>query len=440
MADTNLLAKIKNGLGITGTFQDATLQIYIDEVKAFMKSVGVPANVIESNVSVGCILRGVADLWNYGSGNATLSNYFRMRVLQLRVETIESFFAEKIAPYLYRATFDELNYEVANEYFKKYKPSVGLCSAVRNGNFFGRNYDWYYNEQSAFVALTPAAVGRHAVLGVAQAPEALTQEIIESGIYSESYKIVPFLLCDGINDAGLICEINVAPTGDKGLTTGTNKDGEDLCAIMIPRFVLDYAANVDEAIQLLRNRNIYCADNSGFKQEFHFMLADATKTAVVEFINNEMVVIENFVDDKPILTNLYLDGYDGSRESLTDYAMGIERQAILNSNYDGANSEFGMLDLMLGVKYTKAYLSDTTPTWYSEFCGQYGEPYGNLTKDSPAEDYEPILQIARERFNTRTRNGLTWQTVHTSVYNFAEKKLTVIPQESGEMFTFRLGV
>mgnify|MGYP003320646798 CR=1 FL=1 len=161
------------------------------------------------------------------------------------------------------------------------------------------------------------------------------------------------------------------------------------------------------------------------------MLADANKTAVVEFVNNEMVVIENFVDNKPILTNLYLDGYDGSRESLTDYAMGIERQAILNSNYNKANSEFGMLDLMLAVKYTKAYLSDTTPTWYSEFCGQYGEPYGNLTKDSPIEDFEPILQIVRERFRNRTRNGLTWQTVHTSVYNLEARKLYVIPQENG---------
>lgn len=85
--ETTLLTKIKNGLGITGDFQDDTLRIYIDEVKAFMKSAGVTQEVIESNVSVGCIMRGVADLWNYGSGNATLSDYFRMRLLQLKAET-----------------------------------------------------------------------------------------------------------------------------------------------------------------------------------------------------------------------------------------------------------------------------------------------------------------------------------------------------------------
>lgn len=463
MTDAELLNKIKKGLGLTGDFHNDTLQVYIDEVKSFLASSGIARHVIESDVAVGCIMRGVADLWHYGSGNANLSNYFKMRLIQLKKETVKPIVAEKIAPYLFKKTYDFIDYKVAEDFFKKYKPSVGLlqanrvvgrpiimanilntltgfCSAVRSDNYFGRNYDWYYNEQVSFVVYTPAKNGKHAVLGMAQGTKDLTQEVVESGVYSESYEIVPFLLQDGINDAGLICEINVCPTGDKGLTRGTNKDGDDLCAIMIPRFVLDNAANVDEAIQLLTARNIYCPNNSGFTQELHFMLADANKTAVVEFVENKMVIIEDFINDKPIMTNFYLDGYDGTRESLTDYAMGIERQAILTDNYEQANSEFGMLSLMLDVKYTKAYSDDISPLWYSEFCGNYGDPYGNLTKDSPPEDYEPILEIARQRFSERTRNSSTWQTVHTSVYNFNEKKLTVVPQESNETFTFKLEV
>jgi len=87
MTDTELLTKVKNGLGITGTFQDDTLNVYIDDVKSFMQSAGVKPTVIASEASVGCILRGVADLWNYGAGNATFSDYFRMRLLQLKQET-----------------------------------------------------------------------------------------------------------------------------------------------------------------------------------------------------------------------------------------------------------------------------------------------------------------------------------------------------------------
>lgn len=84
MTEEELLTKVKAALGITGAFQDATLQAYIDEVKAFMLDAGVSADTINSASSVGCISRGVADLWNYGSGNAKLSTYFTQRMLQLR--------------------------------------------------------------------------------------------------------------------------------------------------------------------------------------------------------------------------------------------------------------------------------------------------------------------------------------------------------------------
>lgn len=90
MTDAEILEKVKNGLGITGSYQDETLTVYIDEVKAFMLDAGVPASVISSAASVGCITRGVADLWDYGRGNAKLSDYFVQRVLQLRVNAAES--------------------------------------------------------------------------------------------------------------------------------------------------------------------------------------------------------------------------------------------------------------------------------------------------------------------------------------------------------------
>lgn len=74
-----MLEQVKTALGITGTYQDDTLQVYIDEVLAFLKSAGVP----ESKVTSGVVARGVSDLWNYGDGNGKLSDYFRMRAAQL---------------------------------------------------------------------------------------------------------------------------------------------------------------------------------------------------------------------------------------------------------------------------------------------------------------------------------------------------------------------
>ena len=76
------LTDVKNALGIMGTYQDATVQIYIDEVIAFLKDAGVA----ESNITSGIIARGVSDLWNYGAGEGKLSDYFRMRAVQLALK------------------------------------------------------------------------------------------------------------------------------------------------------------------------------------------------------------------------------------------------------------------------------------------------------------------------------------------------------------------
>lgn len=83
MTEQELWAKVKAGLGITGNYQDEALQFYIDEVRNFMRMAGVPQETVESSESVGVIMRGVADLWNYGSGSVKLSEYFIQRVIQL---------------------------------------------------------------------------------------------------------------------------------------------------------------------------------------------------------------------------------------------------------------------------------------------------------------------------------------------------------------------
>ena len=79
MADSTMLTKVKNALGITGDYQDDTLEVYIDEVIEFL----VESGVKEKNITSGIVTRGVADLWNYGEGDGKLSSYFIQRAIQL---------------------------------------------------------------------------------------------------------------------------------------------------------------------------------------------------------------------------------------------------------------------------------------------------------------------------------------------------------------------
>lgn len=85
MTDAELLTKVKIALfgNASGEWRDETLNIYINEVKEFMRDAGVPEDILKSNVSVGCIITGVNDLWNYASGGARFSDYFQKRVIQL---------------------------------------------------------------------------------------------------------------------------------------------------------------------------------------------------------------------------------------------------------------------------------------------------------------------------------------------------------------------
>lgn len=88
MAEVTILDKVKSALGITGTYQDATLNIYIDEVKAYMLDAGVSEEIINADSSAGVIARGVTDLWNYNGGAGKLSDYFYQRVSQLALTVI----------------------------------------------------------------------------------------------------------------------------------------------------------------------------------------------------------------------------------------------------------------------------------------------------------------------------------------------------------------
>ena len=345
---------------------------------------------------------------------------------------------EKVEPFVYTASFPNIQYDAGYEYYKQFKPLIGACSVVRKGNYVGRMYDWTYDNKCSFICKTPSTKGRHAVIGMATAPSAVTEAMIDAQMDSPFYDVIPFMLLDGINDSGLMCEINVT-TGEKGITRGTNEAGEDLFAAMIPRYVLDYASTVDEAVQLLQNRNIFCAYSDDLKEEFHFMISDKDKSVVIEFVDNVMVVIDTFVDGKPIMTNFYLDGYNGTRESLTPYAMGIERYAILSDGYDAVYNVDTMRDLMLKVKYTKAYSTEENPTWYSEFAGNW-PTFGNLTKDSPPEAYVPILMYVRDLFAHRERDGATWHTVHEAVYDIRNKTVLLIPQEGEHEYVFELAL
>lgn len=83
MSDAELIANFKSDQGIGGTYHDTKIQLYLDEVKEYLKDAGISESVMSSASATGVILRGMSDLWNSVSNDVKFSTYFMQRVTQL---------------------------------------------------------------------------------------------------------------------------------------------------------------------------------------------------------------------------------------------------------------------------------------------------------------------------------------------------------------------
>lgn len=80
----DILTEVKNRLGVTGDYHDDALNGFISDTKEYLTSAGVAD--VEADNCVGVIARGVADLWNMGSGEGKFSSVFYERAIQLTME------------------------------------------------------------------------------------------------------------------------------------------------------------------------------------------------------------------------------------------------------------------------------------------------------------------------------------------------------------------
>ena len=104
-----------------------------------------------------------------------------------------------------------------------------------------------------------------------------------------------FMALDGLNEKGLA--IAVLDAGDK-VVTRQDTSKPDLTTTTAVQYLLKNAANIDEALALLKASDM----NSDPGSAYHFSMADATgRSVTVEYVDNKMVVTES-----PFVTNHYL--------------------------------------------------------------------------------------------------------------------------------------
>lgn len=358
----------------------------------------------------------------------------------------------QVENYVFNVTYEVLDYESSKEYFKTKYPDYFGCTSIRKGDFFGRNYDWLYDETATFRVSVTGNGNRYASQGIASIKD-ITKSIAERVVAGEeedlyNFKILPFMMQDGINEKGVTAAINVVPN-DKGKTVGTVpllKQTDKLCVFEIVRYILDNFSSAKQAVKYLKNHvSIFTPSTQSFKYECHFLVADENESYLIEFINNELIYT---LMDKAYITNFHLEGVEFDPETNTvikdtvePFGMGIERYDLISENYEDLSSIEDMRDLMDELKYSKSYTLTDNP-WYTEFVGDYTASGHNiLTVQSESSEFNWILEHERARFAERSRdpeseNFGTWQTVHSSVYDIPRKTLYLKSQESENEYTF----
>lgn len=174
------------------------------------------------------------------------------------------------------------------------------CSTVSVQNqqgewLFGRNFDWQNSNALILKSIPENGYASISTVntdfikqGTGLASIALKDERIMTlaGLYAP---------LDGMNEKGFAISVNMIQDGAK-IEQNTGKP--DLTTTTAIRLLLNNAATVDEAIALLESYDMH----GSMGMMVHFAMADKNgRSVVIEYINNEMVVIET-----PVVTNFYL--------------------------------------------------------------------------------------------------------------------------------------
>lgn len=161
------------------------------------------------------------------------------------------------------------------------------------GYLFGRNFDWdtcealivSSNPENSYASIS--TVNMDFVTAGAPVLSKMPEEVLTvAAMYAP---------LDGMNEKGFVVSVNMIQDSD---TIEQKTDKPDLTTTTAVRLLLNQAANVDEALELLRQYDMHAS--MGYM--VHFAMADTKgRHVVVEYVDNEMVVT-----DTPVVTNFYL--------------------------------------------------------------------------------------------------------------------------------------
>lgn len=300
-------------------------------------------------------------------------------------------------------------------------PEIGCSSFTaktpEGDVLFGRNYD--FSKTNTCIVFTEANEGRHATISSVDL-QFLGMDV-DQNVTSLMDKITclaaTYAPLDGINDAGVSCGIYMTyQGGETTVATNQNTDKPDFTSTTLLRLILDYADDVEEAVEIASRYDLH----DSAKTSYHYMVADASgRSAILEWTAGTDATDND--GGKRELKVIYndQDAHIGDMEAATDYQ--VITNFVLQPGYyaDSPAEDQKGLD-----RYERIY----------EELNLTG---GIVADEAAAMDILGI--VGRRTWKNDDGNGCT---VHSAVYNLTDRTMMWVPNENygdpAAVYTFSL--
>lgn len=279
---------------------------------------------------------------------------------------------------------------------------------------FARNYD--FSKTNTCIVFTEANEGRHA--SVSTVDLQFLGIDVDKGVTGLMDKITclaaPYAPLDGMNDAGVSCGIYMTYQGSQTVATDQNTDLPDLTSTTLLRLILDYADDVDEAVEIAQSYDLH----DSAKTSYHYMVADASgRSAVLEWVGETDATDNDGSARRLVVTYSDDDAHIGKTEGECSYQW--VTNFILQPGYYDNEADMKGLD-----RYERIG---------QELCAVDG-----VVRDEQAA-MDILAIVGRRTWKNDDGNGCT---VHSAVYNLTDKTVLWVTNENytdaGAVFTFRL--
>lgn len=290
-----------------------------------------------------------------------------------------------------------------------------FTAATEDGDaLFARNYDM--SKTNTCVVFTDATPGRHATISTVDLQFLGIDTEADVGGFMDKLSCLaaPYAPLDGINDAGVSCGIFMSYQGLETVPTNQDTDLPDITSTTLLRLILDYADDVDEAVEIARSYDLH----DSAKTSYHYMVADASgRSAILEWVA----------------------GTDATDND------GAARQLVVTYNDDDAN--IGQVEGQSDYQWITNFIIQ--PGYYEDLNERKGyDRYERLYQELSATDgvvadeeaaMDILATVGRRSWNNDDKNTCT---VHSVVYNLTDKTAMWVPNEhygeSDGVYTFSL--